>query len=180
MTMHLDCGIATIRSLVADDAASLARYANNRKVWLNLRDRFPHPYGIEHAQEFIEEAGKGDPESLFAIEVDGEVVGSVGLFLREDVERCSAELGYWLGEEFWARGIASAVVAAVTDWALGNLPLTRIYAIPYADNAASCHILEKCGYVLEGRMRCSAFKDGRLLDQLLYARVEETNVVRLT
>jgi RimJ/RimL family protein N-acetyltransferase len=149
----------------------MARLADNRKIWLNLRDAFPHPYAVRDAREFIKMARTRTPETMFAIAVDGEPAGGIGFVLHPDVERVSAEIGYWLGEPFWGRGIAAQALAAVTRHAIGTHALTRMYALPFARNAASCRVLEKAGYVLEARLRRSAIKDGVIIDQLQYAFV---------
>ena len=146
-----------------------ARQQALRKVWLQLRDRFPHPYTIDDAREFIRFARGDDPETAFAITVNDLPVGSIGVVLRDDVERCSAEIGYWLGELHWGRGIATHALAGFTRFAFTAYALERLYALPLASNRASCRVLEKAGYRLEGRMRRSAIKDGIVQDQLLYA-----------
>jgi RimJ/RimL family protein N-acetyltransferase len=160
-----------VRSYVRADAASLARHADNRAVWRNLRDAFPHPYRLADARRYIRLSLAREPETTFALEVEGEAAGGIGFQLHGDVERVSAELGYWLGERFWGRGIATEAVRAVTDLAFARHELTRVYALPFEWNAASCRVLEKAGFVLEGRLRKAAIKDGRVIDQLLYARV---------
>ena len=160
-----------VRSWREGDAPSIASHANNRRVWINLRDRFPHPYTLDDARAFIHSALAGRPEKMFAIVVDGAAVGGIGLTLHDDVERVSAEIGYWLGEAFWGRGIMSEVLAAVTAYAIRTHGLTRVYALPFEGNVASTRVLEKAGYVCEGRMKRSAIKDGRVIDQLLYAYV---------
>ena len=109
----------------------------------------------------------------FAIDVKGEAVGGIGLVLRTDVERVDAELGYWLGESHWGRGVMSGAVDAFVPWALDRFNLARVHAQVFAFNGASARVLAKAGFVLEGRMRQSAVKDGKLIDQLLYARVRE-------
>ena len=109
------------------------------------------------------------PETMFAITVSDVAVGGIGAKLRDDVERCSAEVGYWLGEPYWGRGIMSRALAAFTRFAFTAYDLERLYAVPYASNAASCRVLQKAGYRLEGRMRRSAIKDGKVQDQFLYA-----------
>ena len=109
------------------------------------------------------------PETTFAIAVDDEAVGSIGFVLRTDVERVSAEIGYWLAEPFWGRGITTEALIALTKYAIDTHGLTRVYALPFAWNAASCRVLEKAGYVLEARLRRSAIKDGQITDQLQYA-----------
>jgi ribosomal-protein-alanine N-acetyltransferase len=160
-----------VRSWRTADADPLGRHADNRKIWLNLRDAFPHPYTSRDAREFIKSVRHRTPETTFAIAVDEEAVGSVGFVLRQDVERVSAEIGYWLAEPFWGRGIATEALIAVTDYAITTHALTRIYALPFAWNAASCRVLEKAGYVLEARLRRSAIKNGTITDQLQYAFV---------
>src|SRR5690606_11107271 len=109
------------------------------------------------------------PSVDFAIEVDSEAAGGISLMLHDDVERISAEIGYWLGKQYWGRGIMSEAVGAVTRWGFREFGLTRIYALPFANNAASSRVLEKAGYLLEGVMRRSALKDGVVMDQRLYA-----------
>ena len=159
------------RSWRASDADALAKHANNRNIWINLRDAFPHPYSKRDAREFLKSLSQRSPETLFAIAVNDEAVGGIGFVLHPDVERVSAEIGYWLGEAFWGRGIATEALVAITAHAIQTHGLTRIYAVPFAWNAASCRVLEKAGYVLEGRLRKSAIKDGRITDQLQYAYV---------
>jgi [ribosomal protein S5]-alanine N-acetyltransferase len=167
--MEMVLSRCVVRSFRPDDAPSLARHANNRSIWINLRDQFPHPYSLADAERWIREAAGLEPQTHFAIAVDGAAAGAIGFHLKKDVRRLSAEIGYWLGEEFWGRGIATEALRAVTDYAIEHHGLTRIYAVPFAWNVASCRVLEKAGYVLEGRLRNSAIKDGRLTDQMQYA-----------
>jgi [ribosomal protein S5]-alanine N-acetyltransferase len=163
----------SVRSYTLSDAESLAKYADNRKVWLNLRDGFPHPYSVDNAVDFITRATGAKPETNFAICVDDKAVGGIGFLLHSDVERISAELGYWLGEPFWGKGVTSEAVKAVTLYAVQEHDLKRVYAVPYSGNSSSARVLEKAGYVLEGVMRKSAIKDGKIVDQLLYAYVTD-------
>jgi RimJ/RimL family protein N-acetyltransferase len=167
--MEIKLTSCDVRSWRMGDAEAIARHANNRKIWMNLRDAFPHPYTPQDAREFIASLRHRTPETTFAIAVNGEAAGSVGFVLRQDVERVSAEIGYWLAEPFWGRGIATDALAAITNHAIATHALTRIYALPFASNAASCRVLEKAGYVLEGRLRRSAIKNGVITDQLQYA-----------
>ena len=160
-----------VRSYRPADAASLAKHGNNRRIWENLRDRFPHPYTATQAAEYIERILAGADETGFAIEVDGEAVGGISLHPGTDIERIGAELGYWLGEALWNRGITTSAIRLVTDYAFNKKRLERVFAVPFATNVASCRALEKAGYEREGTMRRSAIKDGRIVDQLLYARV---------
>ena len=159
----------SVRSWRADDLASLVTYADNRKIWLNLRDRFPHPYTRRDGRDFLRSMQAQRPETAFAIAVDDEAVGGIGFVVLADVERVSAEIGYWLGEPFWGRGITTEALVAVTRYAIETHGLTRVFAVPFAWNVASCRVLEKAGYALEGRLRRSAVKDGRIVDQMQYA-----------
>lgn len=169
--MRLHLSRAALRPWRTEDAESLAAHANNANVWINLRDAFPNPYSLADANRYIELVRHGDPPTAFAIEVDGRAAGSIAFTLQDDVERVSAEIGYFLGEEFWGRGIMTEAVRAVTAFAFGTHELTRMYAVPFEWNAASMRVLEKAGYQVEGRMRRSAIKDGRVIDQVLYARL---------
>src|ERR1051326_3246655 len=167
--MQLALKHCEVRSWRMADADSLTQHANNRKIWINLRDAFPHPYSLKDARAFLKSIRERTPETMFAIALKGEAVGGIGFVLHPDVERVSAEIGYWLGEPFWGRGIATEALGAGTAHAMQTHGLTRVYAVPFAWNAASCRVLEKAGYALEGRLRKSAIKDGRLTDQMQYA-----------
>ena len=168
--MELSLPTGVVREWQTSDVSSLTRHANDRRIWLNLRDRFPHPYSLADAETFIAMATQMSPMTFFAIAVEREAVGGIGYTLHEDVERISAEIGYWLGTAFWGRGIMTSALTALTRYAFDqHTYLRRIYAVPYARSSASMRVLEKAGYRLEGRMRQSAIKDGRVTDQLLYA-----------
>ncbi|HYC31822.1 MAG TPA: GNAT family protein [Gemmatimonadales bacterium] len=169
--MELPLEGCRVRSWRPEDAASLARHADNRNVWLNVRDWFPHPYTRADAVAWLQHLRESPPETQFAIEVDGEAAGGIGFFLQHDVERRSAEIGYWLGERHWNRGLMTRVVGAVTDYGFATFDLIRIYARVFSWNPASCRVLEKAGYRLEGRLRRAVVKDGHVLDQLVYAKV---------
>ena len=162
-----------IRSWRPGDAPSLSRHASSRKVWLNVRDHFPHPYTVADAERWVELATTTAPETQFAIEVDGEAAGGIGLFLKQDVERRGAEIGYWLGEAHWGRGLMTGIVREFTAWAFDEFDLLRIFAVVFEWNPASCRVLEKAGYTLEGRLRRAVVKDGHVLDQFLYAVVRD-------
>src|SRR5579862_5708430 len=123
--MQLTLTRCEVRSWRATDADALARYANNRNIWINLRDAFPHPYSKRDAHEFLKSITTRAAETLFAIAVEGEAVGGIGFVLHPDVERVSAEIGYWLAEPFWGRGIATDALAAVTAHAIEAHGLTR-------------------------------------------------------
>jgi [ribosomal protein S5]-alanine N-acetyltransferase len=171
--VRLECGLCVLRPWTAGDVSSLVRHANNYEVWRHLRNQFPHPYTREDADEWITFAQQLNPQSQFAIEVNGEAVGGIGLMLKSDVERCSAEIGYWLGEAVWGRGIATFAVRALTDHGFKAFGLTRIFAVPFTSNPASMRVLEKADYVREGVMRRSAIKEGIVRDQILYAITDQ-------
>jgi ribosomal-protein-alanine N-acetyltransferase len=175
--MHIAGSKCAIRSWRHSDASSIARLANDRDIWLNLRDVFPHPYTRADAEEYLAAVTNRDPETSVAIEVDGVAVGSVGLKIGVDVERANAEIGYWLGRDYWGRGIVSEALTLVTAHAFATLPLNRIYALPFARNAASCRVLEKAGYQQQARLRASAIKDGVVLDQWLYDTVRAAPLI---
>lgn len=171
--MEIVLSRCVVRSFRPDDASSLARHANNRRVWMNLRDQFPHPYSLSDAERFIGEAAGLEPQTHFAIAVDGAAAGAVGLHLKKDIRRRSAEIGYWLGEELWGRGIATEAVRALTGHAFARFDLARLYAGVFEGNHASMRVLEKAGYTREARLRKAITKDGRTIDLLLYANVRE-------
>ena len=172
MKMPLVLERCTIRNWRLDDAISLAKHANNRKIWLGLRDRFPHPYTADDAHEFLDRAQAMQLEKSFCIDISGSAVGGIGIRIGEDVHRHTAELGYGLSQEFWGHGIASEAVPAFSNYCFENFPLHRVYAEPYANNPASARVLEKAGFVLEGRLKNNVFKDGEVLDSFLYARTK--------
>jgi ribosomal-protein-alanine N-acetyltransferase len=170
-TMLSDAAVV-IRDWREEDAQELATQANDRRVWLGLRDAFPHPYGIDDAKAFIGMAMGMSPRTFLAIEVNGRVAGGIGYVLKTDVERISAEVGYWLGHEYWGRGIATTAVRLLTRHAFEQRPeLRRLYATPFANNLGSARVLEKAGYVREAVLRQSVIKDGQVLDQVVYARL---------
>ncbi len=169
----IDIGGWWIRSWRPTDVTALLKYADNRNIWLNLRDRFPNPYLEEDAQQWIERANAPQSELTYAIASNEEAIGGIGLHLQQDVYRRSAEIGYWLGEPFWGQGIVTKAVRALTEYAFANLDLIRIYGAVFEWNPASARVLEKAGYTYEGRLWKSVTKDGKTIDQLLYAIVRE-------
>jgi ribosomal-protein-alanine N-acetyltransferase len=163
------------RSWRDTDVEPLQRYANNRKIWLNLRDVFPHPYTIDDARWWVEHASQDDPERSFAIASAEEPIGAIGLIFGEDVHRFSAELGYWFAEPFWGRGIMTGAVRALIEYAFRKLPLNRIYVEPFAHNLASVRVLEKAGFLREGVLKANVVKDNAILDQIVYAKLAKAH-----
>ena len=173
MNSELRLAHGRVRGWRDGDQASLARHANDREVWINLRDRFPHPYTVAHADAWIGEMLATAPVRNWAIEVDGEAAGGIGITELDDINRHSAEIGFWLGRRHWGRGIVTEAVRALSEYALAELNVLRLFAHAFEWNPASARVLEKAGFVREGVLRRSAIKDGRTIDQFLYARVRE-------
>jgi RimJ/RimL family protein N-acetyltransferase len=169
--MRLEGTRCAVRFWRMADTDAVVRHANNANVARQLRDRFPHPYSRANAQAFLKSAvATSDPTNL-AIEVDGEAAGAIGYVVGTDVERYSAEIGYWLGEAYWGRGIATEALTLVSDHVFRSANLLRLFALPFADNRASIRVLEKAGYVREAILKSSSVKHGAPRDQALYARV---------
>jgi len=158
-----------LRRFRESDIDAIARLANEKEIASNLRDAFPHPYTRKDAESFVEKCTSGAFAQSFAITVDDEVVGGAGLHPRADIERCSAEIGYWLGKPYWGRGLATLAVRSLTLHALENLGLLRVFALPFEENIASARVLEKAGFVREGVLRNAAIKEGRPRNMLMYA-----------
>ena len=161
-----------LRRWRAKDIGSLVQHANNMNVSRYLRDRFPYPYTRRDARAFLAGAtGAGSDDTKLAIDVEGEAVGGIGVITGTDVERFSAEVGYWLGEAFWGRGIVTEALNMFSQDVFERLNLLRLFAVASAANVGSARVLEKAGYQQEGVMRSAAVKFGVPNDQLLFARI---------
>jgi [ribosomal protein S5]-alanine N-acetyltransferase len=166
--MHLKTGSSLLRPWSTADTRALVRHANNPGIAERMRDGFPSPYTREDAERFIAMA-IGDHQHIFlAIEVDGEAVGGIGVHLLEDVYHRSAELGYWLSEEYWGKGIVSDAVRTLLPIAFREHDIIRIQAGVFENNPASMKVLERCGFVLEAIHRKAVTKQGKTLDEHLY------------
>jgi RimJ/RimL family protein N-acetyltransferase len=153
------------------DLDALVEYANNRKVWVNLKDRFPHPYTREDGEAWIgmNHLLVGPPVN-FAIEYQEKVVGGVGIELLDDVFHRTASIGYWVGEPLWGKGIATESVHFISDYALATFPIDRLQAYVFGWNPASARVLEKADFKREGQLHRAVSKDGRVGDLLIYGR----------
>ena len=160
-----------LRPLSYADKEPLAKLANNKKIWNNLRDMFPHPYFMEDAEKFIDSIKLQEPQITFAIELDHEFVGVLGMILQPDVCSKGAEIGYWIGEPYWNKGISTVALSLATRYGFEQLELERLYAGVFAFNDPSKKVLEKCGYKLEGISRNAFFKNGELVDEYRYAKL---------
>lgn len=160
-----------------EDLASLVEYANNWNVAKNMTDKFPFPYTESNGKAFIAFATADDPIHIFAIEVDGQAVGGIGIHPQDDIHRRNAELGYWLAEPFWGQGIISAAIKQAVDFAFQTYAIDRVFARPFGTNSASQKVLEKNGFVLDGKFEKTLVKNGEILDELIYSirRVNERN-----
>lgn len=154
-----------------EDKASLIKNADNYKIAKMVKDRFPYPYDERAAEGWLSTVTEEAPQTNFAIVIGEQAVGGIGFGSQGDIFRRSAEIGYWLGEDYWRKGIMTEAVKAVTAFAFANFDLCRIYAGVFATNPASVRVLEKAGYHFEGRLKKSITKFGQTYDQLLFAKV---------
>ena len=173
--MDVALSAARLRPWRLEDAPALARHANNRNVSRNLRNVFPFPYTAADAEEFLTRTVPRTPPTNLAIEVDGEAAGGIGLHLQQDVHRRTAEIGYWLAEAHWGRGIMAEAVVAMTTYGFEQFDLLRVEAVVFARNPASMRVLEKSGFEREGWLRQSVTKDGETLDAAMYALLRPTS-----
>ena len=162
---------ALLRPWRSSDAESVARHANDREVWRNMRDRFPHPYTVKDARDWLAFAATLPPGTNFAIDVGGAAVGGISFEPLADVFRVGAEIGYWLGREHWGRGIATEAVRAVSEHIFRHFDFIRLQASVFSWNPASARVLEKAGYTLEATNRRAMIKEGEVGDRWLYVRL---------
>ena len=158
-----------LRAWREDDAAALAEHASNVKVWRNMSDAFPHPYTLKIAQQWVRQGHVDFGGDNWAIVFDDVAVGGGGIHQQEGQLLCNAEIGYWLAEAFWGRGVATRVAATLTARAFANPEITRVFAPIHSHNTASMRVVEKCSFVREGLMRKSAIKAGQVIDRVVYA-----------
>lgn len=163
----------TVRTYKESDKFNLTRVADNKNVWDNLRDSFPYPYHIQDAEEFIERCRKEEPQRTFAIEYEEKCIGSIGLVLQSDIYRKSAEIGYFIGEPYWGKGIASKAVEVVLKYGFEQLDLIRIFCGIFDFNKASMRVVEKCGFELESIARKAIIKNGKIHDEYRYVKLRE-------
>lgn len=162
-----------LRPYMLADAKALTKIANNKNISINLRDGFPNPYNENDARNFIKMCMDKEVQSIFAIIYKGDLAGSIGLHLQEDVYRYTAELGYFIAEPFWNKGIATKSIAMITKFGFESLHLNRIFAGIFESNKASMQVLEKNGFVLEGIKRKAVFKNRQILDEYHYAKIND-------
>jgi len=160
-----------IRKWNINDIEVLVQIADNINVWNNLRNYFPHPYTIEDAKSWLELVDVEGATLNFAIEFEGVLVGGIGLIPNSDVYVMSAEIGYWIGESYWGKGIATEAIRQITEYIFYNFDIIRIYAEVFENNKPSMRALEKNGFYLEGVRRKSILKNGNLMDDYIWVRL---------
>lgn len=160
-----------IRKWKLSDAKDLAMALSNKKIQDNLRDGLPYPYTEQDGMSYISAMLSADENETFAfaIIVDGKAVGSIGVFRQGNIHRQTAELGYYIAEEYWGKGIMTEAVIQICEYVFEKSDIIRIYAEPFAYNAASCRVLEKAGFQYEGTLRSNAVKNGKVIDMKMYA-----------
>lgn len=163
-----DC--IAIRPWKPEDAAALAAICNNKKIWLNVRDRFPHPYTVENAIEWIAFALTQKPVQSMAIVYKNNIAGTIGVLPKDDVYRKSIEIGYFIGEGFWSKGIATKAVALLLEYIKMNFDVIRVFAEVFDHNKASMKVLEKNGFHLEGIRRKAVIKDNVIMDDYVWVK----------
>lgn len=167
--------ICKIRKWKLSDAANLAAALSNKKVQDNLRDGLPYPYTEQDGIDFISAMLSADKNDTFAfaVTIDDKAIGSIGAFRQSNIHQLTAELGYYIAEEYWGKGIMAEAVKQICEYVFSVSDIIRIYAEPFAYNTASCRVLEKSGFQYEGTLRKNAVKNGKVLDMKLYSKIKE-------
>jgi [ribosomal protein S5]-alanine N-acetyltransferase len=169
--MELQSGNIKLRPLRLTDAARLVELANNEKISRNLRDGFPNPYTLTDAENFLAMFTNQDPTTFFVIEYNGEHVGNISLVPGQDIYRMSAEIGYFIGEPYWNKGIVTTAVNLITEYGFKHLGIIRIHTGVFDYNTASMRVLEKCGYMKDCVFKKSVFKQGKIWDEVRYSKI---------
>lgn len=152
-----------------NDLDSLVKYANNPKIAANLTDQFPYPYTKKDGERFLENVMKQNPTQVFKIAFNNNFCGAIGLHPQRDIMRKNAELGYWIAEPFWGKGIATSAIKEIIPYGFQTFEITRIFARPYGTNKASQRVLQKAGFQLEAHLEKTIFKNNMFLDEFIYA-----------
>ena len=156
------------------DAGQLAVIADNKKIADNLRDGFPFPYSLKDAKDWLNIIlPENYPPRFFAITVDKKLVGSIGIVTKTDIYRKNFEIGYFLAEEQWGKGIATQAIKAATSYAFKDFDIVRVYAEPFSDNTGSRRALEKAGFTLEATLSRNVIKNNIIKDSCIYSVLKE-------
>jgi len=165
----INLGDITLRNWQEKDIKSLSRNANNKKIWDNLRDGFPYPYTELAAKQWIEIANHDIPLKNFAIEYKENAIGGIGIVIKADIFRKNAEIGYWVGEKYWNKGIATKAIKAMIDYSFETFNINRLYATIFDSNIASIRALKKCGFIEEAKLKSAVIKNNEIQDCLIYS-----------
>jgi len=155
------------------DLDSLVKYANNINVAKWLTNGFPHPYTLEDGKTFLSMVANDNPTKVFAIEVNGEAVGSIGIFPQTDIHEKNAEVGYWLAEEYWGQGITPKAIEKIVEYGFQTFDIVRVFARPFSTNLSSHRVLEKAGFTLEAVHKKALFKNGEYMDEFIYTKFKD-------
>jgi [ribosomal protein S5]-alanine N-acetyltransferase len=172
--MDLASDNVSLRPLTKFDLPRMAMLANNKLISQNLRDGFPHPYTLADAENFFRKYEEHSSIVLFAITYLGEYVGNISLMPCDDVYRKSAEIGYFIGEPYWNKGIATIAVNLIADYGFSTMGILRIHTGVFEYNLASQRVLEKCGFVKEGVFKKAVYKKNKIWDEVRYAKINPT------
>lgn len=164
-----------IRKWKLTDAKDIAVALSNKKIQDNLRDGLPYPYSEQDGVDYISSmlSANADETFAFAITLDDKAIGSIGVFRQQNIHRQTAEMGYYIAEEYWGKGIMTDAVKQICKYVFKNSDILRIYAEPFAYNAGSCRVLEKAGFQYEGTLRNNAVKNGKVIDMKMYSLLRE-------
>lgn len=156
------------------DTAQIVLIANNKNIADKLRDGFPFPYSFDDARNWLNIIlPENFPPRFFAITVDQRPVGSIGIVSKTDIYRKNFEIGYFLSEEYWGRGITTKAIKAATSYSFSDFDIERVYAEPFADNIGSRKALEKAGFTLEATLKRNVIKNGIIKDSCIYSVLRE-------
>lgn len=159
-----------LRKWCAEDLEDLVKYANNYNIAKNLTNQFPYPYLKSDGENYLKMIACDTPVKIFAIEVEGHAVGSIGIFPQADIHCKNAEIGYWLAEPFWGKGIMPRAIEEIVKYGFETFDIDRVFARPFGRNKGSQRVLEKAGFVLEARFEKVLFKNKDYEDELIYAK----------
>ena len=159
-----------LRKWMSSDLENLVEHANNYNIAKWLTNQFPFPYTNEDGKNYLNMIENDNPTKVFAIEVEGKAVGSIGIFPQSDIHEKSAEIGYWLSERYWRNGIMSKAIQEVAQYGFDTFDIVRIFARPFSTNTGSQKVLEKAGFKLEARLKQALYKKGEYMDELIYVK----------